>query len=125
MVANSMVKHSIAGGDYGLRRREVESRQSVLSDTFPELHDLGDATLSQRASWERAMLLESYKRCRHLISENGRVLEARTAMIEGNPEHLGSRTRGSARILGSTRYFAADELSESGIAAARTHSCRE
>ena len=29
VVANSMVRHSIAGGDYGLRRREVEAGQSM------------------------------------------------------------------------------------------------
>ena len=42
-----MVKHSIASGDYGLRRREVEAGQEVLRNAYPNLRDLGDATLSQ------------------------------------------------------------------------------
>ena len=32
---------------------------------------------------------ESYRRCHHIISENGRVLEARDAMMEGNAALLG------------------------------------
>jgi galactokinase len=52
VVANSMVNHSIAGGDYGLRRRELESGQSVLRDAFPALRKTGDATLSQLAGCE-------------------------------------------------------------------------
>ena len=89
MVANSMVKHSIAGGDYGVRRREVEAGQAVLRERFPELRDLGDATLEQLAACEGAMSPESFKRCRHIISENGRVLEAKKAMLAGDAVRLG------------------------------------
>jgi galactokinase len=34
-VLNSMVKHSVATGDYGVRRREVESGQIILREHFP------------------------------------------------------------------------------------------
>lgn len=89
VVANSMVKHSIAGGDYGLRRREVESGQAILREIFPQLRDLGDANLTQLASCETAMSRQSFKRCRHIISENSRVAEARAAIIAGDPEQMG------------------------------------
>lgn len=95
VVANSMVKHSIAGGDYGFRRREVEAGQSVLCEAFPALRDLADATLSQLAHCEGAMSSESYKRCRHIISENNRVDEAGAALMAGNPERLGAAMTGS------------------------------
>ncbi len=91
VVANSMVKHSIAGGDYGVRRREVEAGQAVLKQRFPELRDLGDATLEQLGACEEAMSPESFKRCRHIISENGRVLEAKKAMLAGDATRLGER----------------------------------
>jgi galactokinase len=90
VVANSGVKHSIAGGDYGIRRREVEAGQAKLRERFPDLRDLGDATLTQLAECENELSPESMKRCRHIISENKRVREAREAMLAGDPVRLGS-----------------------------------
>ena len=90
VVANSGVKHSIAGGDYGLRRREVEAGQTKLRERFPEVRDLGDATLQQLAVCEHELSPQSFRRCRHIISENQRVREAREAMLVGDPVRLGS-----------------------------------
>ena len=89
VVANSEVKHSIAGGDYGLRRRELEAGQAVLLSRFPHLRDLGDATLEQLAAFQADMSPESYRRCRHIISENGRVRQAREALLSGDAVRLG------------------------------------
>jgi galactokinase len=90
VVANSGVKHSIAGGDYGLRRREVEAGQAKLRERFPDMRDLGDATLEQLAACERELSPESSRRCRHIITENQRVREAREAMLAGDPVRLGA-----------------------------------
>jgi galactokinase len=90
LVVNSGVKHSIAGGDYGLRRRELEAGQAVLLRKFPLLRDLGDATLEQLASCERDMSAKSFKRCRHVVSENMRVQEAGRAMLAADPVRLGA-----------------------------------
>lgn len=90
VIANSGVKHSIATGDYGERRREVEAGQSALRQRFPQIRDLGDATLDQLAACEQAMSAESFRRCRHIITENQRVREAREAMLSGDPVRLGT-----------------------------------
>lgn len=90
VIANSGVKHSIAGGDYGLRRREVEAGQAKLRERFPDLRDLGDATLAQLSACEHEISPASLKRCRHIISENERVREAREAMLAGDPVRLGA-----------------------------------
>src|ERR1700761_2254270 len=90
VVANSGVKHSIAGGDYGLRRREVEAGQAKLRERFPGVRDLGNATLEQLAACEQELSPESFRRCRHIITENQRVREAREAMFAGDPGRLGS-----------------------------------
>ena len=89
VVANSTVKHSIAGGDYSLRRREVETGQAVLRGAFPGLRDLGAATLEQLASCAGAMPHKSFLRCRHILSENALVLEARAALLAGDAVRLG------------------------------------
>lgn len=90
VVANSGVKHSIAGGDYGVRRREVEAGQTKLRERFPTLRDLGDATLEQLSTCAHEMSPESLRRCRHIITENQRVREAREAMLAGDPARLGA-----------------------------------
>ena len=90
VVANSGVRHSIAGGDYGLRRRELEAGQKVLCEKFRQLRDLGDASLEQLKQCEAAMSAESFRRCRHVISENDRVRNAAEAMLAGDPVRLGS-----------------------------------
>jgi galactokinase len=89
VVCNSMVKHSIAAGEYGQRRRELEAGQAVLRAEFPALHDLGDASLDQLQQCEPLMSVASFKRCRHIVSENGRTRKARQAMIDGNAIDLG------------------------------------
>jgi galactokinase len=89
VICNSMVKHSVATGEYGSRRKEVEAGQAVLITKFPQLRDLGDATVTQLEQNRNAMSPESFRRCRHIISENARVRDARQAMLAGDPVHLG------------------------------------
>ncbi|SEG53608.1 galactokinase [Bryocella elongata] len=89
VVTNSMVKHSIASGEYSVRYRQVMDGQQALREQFPEVEDLGGATLEQLAACEDKMSTESYKRCRHIISENGRVREARVAMTAGDAAAFG------------------------------------
>jgi galactokinase len=89
VVCNSMVRHSVASGEYGVRRRELEAGQAALLREFPQLRDLGDATLQQLEAARPLMPHKSYLRCRHIISDNGRVLQAREAMFAGDPVAFG------------------------------------
>lgn len=90
LVANSCIKHSIAGGEYGARRRELETGQTALLRRFPQTHDLGEATLAQLSECREDMTFESFKRCRHVITENQRVRLAKLAMLDGDPVRLGA-----------------------------------
>jgi galactokinase len=89
VVCNSMVKHSIAAGEYGKRRSESEEGQAIVLDRFPGVRDLGEATLEQLEACRDSMSAESFRRCRHIVSDNARVLEARAAMFAGDPVALG------------------------------------
>ena len=88
VVCNSMVKHSVATGEYGMRRLESEQGQTVLVKKFG-VRDLGDATLQQLESARSEMSDAAFRRCRHIISDNARVREARQAMFDGNPAAFG------------------------------------
>jgi galactokinase len=89
VVCNSMVKHSVASGEYGVRHRQVMEGQAALLRQLPKLRDLGDATLAQLEAHRETMPHESYLRCRHIVSDNARVLKARDAMFAGDPKRLG------------------------------------
>jgi len=89
VICNSKVKHSIAAGAYGERRQQVEAGQTVMRAHFDGLHDLGEATVEQLHECEAAMSRESYKRCRHIITENARVRQAKEMMLAGDAIELG------------------------------------
>lgn len=89
VVFNSMVKHSVATGEYGVRRREVEEGQSIIHAAFPKAVLLRDATIANLEACRSSMSTESFKRCRHIISENARVASAREAMTAGDPVRFG------------------------------------
>ena len=88
VVCNSEVKHSVATGEYGQIRKQMEAGQQVLRERFG-VRDLGAAVLEQLEETRSAMPIESYKRCKHVITENARVREARTAMLAGDAERMG------------------------------------
>jgi galactokinase len=89
VICNSMVKHQVATGEYGDRRDEVEAGQAVLRRQRPEVELLRDATLADLEACKGKMTAASFARCRHIITENGRVIEARTSLLQGNVKRFG------------------------------------
>ena len=89
VICNSRVKHAVATGEYGNRRDEVEAGQAVLRRERPGVDLLRDATLKDLEACREKMTAESFARCRHIITENGRVLGARKALLEGNVGKFG------------------------------------
>lgn len=88
VIANSMVKHAVATGEYGDRRDEVEAGQAVLRrELGREL--LRDATVADLDACRDKMSEASYLRCRHIITENLRVVEARSALLAGDMKRFG------------------------------------
>lgn len=90
IICNSMVKHSVAHGEYGNRRRQLEEGQTAILKKFPHLRDLGDANLAHVEAAEAGLSAESFRRCRHIVSENERVRKAREAMLVGDSRELGT-----------------------------------
>ncbi len=87
VIANSMVKHAVATGEYGSRRDEVEAGQEVLRRELG-LELLRDATLADLEACRAKMSAESFARCKHIITENARVLAARKALLAGDLKRL-------------------------------------
>jgi galactokinase len=90
VICNSMVKHAVATGEYGDRSTEVEAGQAVLRRERPGVELLRDATLEDLDACRDKMSEASFKRCRHILTENVRVMKAREALLTGDMERFGA-----------------------------------
>ncbi|MGA7629464.1 MAG: galactokinase [Terriglobales bacterium] len=79
-ICNTMVKHSIAKGEYNQRRAECEAGVRALSKYLPNVRALRDVTLADLKKYGRDLSEVVLRRCRHVVSENLRVQEAAEAL---------------------------------------------
>jgi len=89
VIANTMVKHSVAGGDYPTRRRESEAACAVIASHRPGVKFLRDCTLDDLDRWGHEMAPKSLMRARHVIGENLRTVAAADALMKGDLKTLG------------------------------------
>jgi galactokinase len=89
VIANTMVKHEITGGEYTSRRAQVEEAASVIAMHRPEVRFLRDATPEDLEKWGNEMSPEALKRARHVITENIRTVAAAEALIQNDRKKLG------------------------------------
>jgi galactokinase len=89
VIANTMVKHAISGGEYTSRRAQVEEAAAVIGRHRPGVKFLRDATLADLEQWGGEMSPEAVKRARHVISENQRTVAAAEALIRHDLSELG------------------------------------
>ena len=89
VIANTMVKHAVVGGEYTTRRAEVEAACAVIASHRPEVRFLRDATVDDLEKWGHEMTPNSFKRARHVITENLRTVAAADALIKGDLAELG------------------------------------
>lgn len=84
VICNTMVHHELASSEYNLRRQDCERAVALLSGPLGGVRALRDVTPERLA--ERATLLPEtvFRRARHVISENNRVLEAAAALEAGD-----------------------------------------
>ncbi len=89
VICDSGVRHDVASGDYNVRRAECEAGVRVLARRRPEIRALRDATGDDLEN-SRAELGEVvYRRCRHVVTENARVLKAAEALELGDLREFG------------------------------------
>lgn len=80
VVCNTMVKHALASSAYNERRSQCEEGVRILSKFVPGVTALRDVSVSQLEQYRDKLSTDVYKRCRHIITENDRVLDAAKAL---------------------------------------------
>lgn len=89
VISNTMVKHSHAGGEYNIRRAEVEEGTAILRRHRPEIRKLRDATVEDLKRWGGEMPENVLRRVRHIVTEDDRTVAAADALERGDLKTLG------------------------------------
>jgi len=110
IICNTMVKHSNASGEYNQRRAECEQGVALLSRRLPGIRALRDASPEQVARFSSSLPEVIAKRCRHVTTENARVLQAGDALRAGDLERFGGLMRESHASLRDDYEVSCPEL---------------
>lgn len=85
VVANSMVHHAHAGGEYNKRRAACEEGVAELAPAIGgNITALRDVTPEMLKAHRHLLSEMVWRRCRHVVSENARVLDAAEALEKGD-----------------------------------------
>jgi galactokinase len=89
VVCNSMVRHELASGEYNLRRADCEAGVKLLQPFLPAVRALRDVSLTDLEKYKHVLSETVYRRCRHVITENQRVLASAQALCSQDAEQFG------------------------------------
>jgi galactokinase len=89
VVCNSMVRHQLASGEYNRRRADCEEGVALLQPHLPGVRALRDVGVADLEAWKEVLPAEVYRRCRHVVTEDQRVLMAAGALQSGDVEGFG------------------------------------
>ena len=103
VICDSGVRHEVASGEYNTRRAQCEAGVQVLARHRPEVRALRDASLDDLERNRSELGEVVYRRCRHVVTENNRVLRAAEALDRGNLREFG-------RLMGESHRSMRDDF---------------
>lgn len=121
VICNTKVKHALAGGEYNLRRAECEAGVRYLQQYLPDIRALRDVTLDELQQYGHDMPDVEHRRCRHVVTENARVLAATAALRVGDLGRCGDLMGESHRSLRDDYEVSCRELD---LMVDLAHKCR-
>jgi galactokinase len=110
VICNSMVKHELASGEYNRRRAECEAGVKVFQRSMPTVQALRDVGLGDLEKHRAELTDVVYRRCRHVINENRRVLDGAESLQAGDLQRFGHLMYESHRSLQQDYEVSSSEL---------------
>ncbi len=80
VVCDTKVKHNLASSEYNQRRAHCEAGVHSLQEHLPVIHALRDVTPEELEHYGGSLPEVTFRRCRHVVTENERVLAAAKAL---------------------------------------------
>ena len=99
LAVNSMVKHELASSAYRQRTLECATAVEQIRKRYPAVESLRDVTPAIFADMEAALPPVVARRVRHVVTENGRVLEFVDACGAADLKRMGTLFAASHRSL--------------------------
>src|SRR5579864_3468991 len=99
VICNSLVKHELAAGEYNRRRADCEAGVRILQQYLPKVRALRDVGIAELEKYRQQLPDVVSRRCRHVVSENDRVLTAANALSAGDLPRFGQLMYQSHRSL--------------------------
>jgi galactokinase len=123
VVSDSMVRRSLASSEYNVRRAQCEQAVSILQRHKPEITALRDVTVSllERHGGEMSEIV--YRRARHVVTENARVVQFAKALYGGDIATAGALMVEGHRSLRDDYEVSAPELDALVEAAVEVPGC--
>jgi galactokinase len=93
VVANSAVTHSIGGGEYPKRVQQCKEATEILQKIqgSDRIKTLRDATVEDVLKCQEEMEDVIYRRARHVVTENARVIATKEALKSGDWKVVGQQ----------------------------------
>ena len=110
VICNTMVKHALASGAYNERRAQCEAGVLQLSSELPGIKALRDVSPGQLEEHKNLLSEVVYRRCRHIVTENDRVLAAGEALEHNDLNRFGSLMNASHESLRDDYEVSCKEL---------------
>ena len=110
IICNTMVKHEHASNAYNERREQCETGVKHLAKFLPQVTALRDVTVEELEKFGRDLPEVVYRRCRHVVTENARVLSAADALERSNLNTFGKLMYESHRSLRDDYEVSSKEL---------------
>jgi len=110
IICNTMVKHELASSAYNERRAQCEEGVRLLSRVYPNVRALRDVSIEQLEQHRSELPEVIYRRCRHVVTENARVIEAGAALERHDLKRFGKLMAESHVSLRDDYEVSADEL---------------
>ena len=110
VICNTMVKHELASSAYNERRAQCEAGVRHLARFLPNVKALRDVTVDDLEQYGRDLPAVVYRRCRHVVTEDARVLAASEALEQHDLHRFGWLMAESHRSLRDDYEVSSSEL---------------
>ena len=110
IICNTMVKHEHSSNAYNERREQCEAGVKHLAKFLPHVTALRDVGVDELEKFGRDLPEVVYRRCLHVVTENGRVLAAADALERSDLGTFGKLMYESHRSLRDDYEVSSKEL---------------
>jgi galactokinase len=109
-ICNTNVKHNLVTSEYNARRAECERGVELLKKQLPQIRALRDVSIAEFTNLQGELPEPVRRRCRHVVTENGRTLAAAAALSANDFQTMGELMYASHESLREDYEVSCKEL---------------